>query len=72
MAKGSEEKFCLRRNEFEANISTAFKELRDDADFFDVTLACDDNQIKAHKVILSACSPFFKSVLKRNSHQQCW
>jgi len=69
MAKGSEEKFCLRWNEFEANISTAFKELKDDAEFFDVTLACDDNQIRAHKVILSACSPFFKSVLKRNPHQ---
>jgi hypothetical protein len=37
--------------------------------FFDVTLACDDNHIKALKVILSACSPFFKSVLKRNPHQ---
>ena len=69
MAKGSEEKFCLRRNEFEANISTAFKELKGDTDFFDMTLACDDNQIKAHKVILSARSPFFKSVLKRNPHQ---
>ena len=29
--------------------------LRDDKDFFDVTLACDDDQIQAHKVILSAC-----------------
>jgi hypothetical protein len=26
----------------------------DDKDFFDVTLACDDEQIQAHKVILSA------------------
>ena len=24
---------------------------------------------KAHKVVLSACSPFFKSILKRNPHQ---
>ena len=62
------EKFCLRWNDFETNISTAFKELREDKDFFDVTLACDDDQIQAHKVILSACSPFFKSILKRNSH----
>ena len=69
MAKGSEEKFCLRWSEFEANINTALKELKDGADFFDVTLTCDDNQIKDHKVILSACSPFFKSVLKRNPHQ---
>jgi len=63
------EKFCLRWNEFENNISQAFKELRDDKDFFDVTLACDDEQIQAHKVILSACSPFFRNILRRNPHQ---
>ena len=65
----SSEKFCLKWNDFEANISSAFRELRDDKDFFDVTLACDEEQINAHKVILSACSPFFRNVLKRNPHQ---
>ena len=62
------EKFCLRWNDFEQNISVAFRELRDDKDFFDVTLACDDEQIEAHKVILSACSPFFRRILRKNSH----
>merc|ERR1711963_1185806 len=62
------EKFCLRWNDFETNISVAFRELREDKDFFDVTLACDDQQMQAHKVILSACSPFFRSVLKKNAH----
>jgi len=63
------EKFCLRWNDFENNISNAFKELRDDKDFFDITLACDDDQMQAHKVILSACSPFFRNILRRNHHQ---
>jgi len=63
------EKFCLRWNDFESNISSAFRELRDDKDFFDVTLACDDEQIQAHKVILSACSQFFRNILRRNPHQ---
>jgi len=63
------EKFCLRWNDFETNISSAFRELRDDKDFFDVTLACDDEQIQAHKVILSACSVFFRNILRRNPHQ---
>jgi len=63
------EKFCLRWNEFETNISSALREIRDDKDFFDVTLACDDEQIQAHKVILSACSPFFRNILRRNPHQ---
>ena len=52
--KMTSEKFCLQWNEFESNISIAFRELRDDKDFFDVTLACDDDQIQAYKVILSA------------------
>jgi len=63
------EKFCLRWNDFETNISAAFRELREEKDFFDVTLACDDSQVQAHKVILSACSPFFRNVLRRNPHQ---
>jgi hypothetical protein len=66
---GSAEKFCLRWNDFESNISSAFRELREDKDFFDVTLACEDSdQLQAHKVILSACSPFFRTVLRRNRH----
>jgi len=63
-----QEKFCLRWSDFENNISKAFRELKNDEDFFDVTLACDGKQLQAHKVILCACSPFFKSVLKQNKH----
>ena len=66
----SSEKFCLRWNDFESNVSTAFRDLREEKDFFDVTLACDDSsQVAAHKVILAACSPFFREVLRRNPHQ---
>jgi len=65
----SSEKFCLRWNDFERNISSAFKDIRDEKEFFDITIACEDEQLQAHKVILSACSPFFKKVLYRNHHQ---
>ena len=68
MASGPGEKFCLRWNDFENNISNSFRELREDKDFFDITLVCGDNQLQAHKVILSACSPFFRAVLKKNPH----
>jgi len=63
------EHFCLRWNDFESNISHAFQTIREEKDFFDVTLACEDDQVQAHKVILSACSPFFKKVLRKNPHQ---
>ena len=44
------DKFCLKWNDFESNVSTVFQELREDGDFFDVTLACDGQQLEAHKV----------------------
>jgi len=63
------EKYCLRWNDFESNISSAFRDIRQEEEFFDVTVACNEEQLQAHKVILSACSPFFKEVLRRNQHQ---
>jgi len=69
LQKMSSEKFCLKWNDFESNISSAFKDIRDEKEFFDITIACEDDQLQAHKVILSACSPFFKNVLRRNQHQ---
>jgi len=65
----SSEKFCLRWNDFESNISVAFREIREEKDFFDCTLSCGVRQIQAHKLILSACSPFFRSILRQNPHQ---
>ena len=62
-------KIYLKWNDFQKDISNSFQGLREKMDFCDVTLVCDeDKQIEAHKVILSACSPFFSSVLKRNKH----
>ena len=65
----SAEKFCLKWNDFQVNIANSFHDLREDLDFCDVTLVCEgDNQVQAHKVILSACSPFFNSMLRKNKH----
>ena len=50
------------------NASEAFSGLRNDEFFSDVTLACQDQQFKAHKVVLAACSPFFEQVLKNHQH----
>ena len=63
------EKFCLKWNDFHDNISTAFESMRQDIDFADVTLACEDGQsVQAHKVILAASSPFFQNLLKQDKH----
>ena len=44
------EEFCLQWTDFESNISIAFRELREEKDFFDVTLVCNEGQTQAHKV----------------------
>merc|ERR1712129_673845 len=63
------EKLCLKWNDFQENVSSAFGSLREDNEFSDVTLACEDGQQEeAHKVILVASSPFFQSLLRRNKH----
>ena len=63
------EKLCLQWNDFNDNVKTAFGNLREDIDFTDVTLACEDGrQVQVHKVILAASSPFFQNILKRNQH----
>ncbi|XP_066587162.1 uncharacterized protein [Prorops nasuta] len=62
----SQQQFCLRWNNFQANITSQFEALRDDEDFVDVTFACDGKRLQAHKVVLSACSPYFKELFKTN------
>jgi len=65
----SDEKLCLKWNDFQANVSSAFGTLRGDRDLTDVTLACEDGQqVEAHKVILASSSPFFDNLLRRNKH----
>ena len=62
------EKFSLKWNDFEANVSKSFNKLRREEDFFDVTLISDDElKLSAHKVVLSSCSSFFKSILRITS-----
>ena len=64
-----EEKLCLKWNDFQENTISAFGTLREDREFADVTLACEDGQqVEAHKVILAASSPFFQKLLSKNKH----
>ncbi|XP_018561077.1 protein abrupt-like isoform X3 [Anoplophora glabripennis] len=61
-----EQQYSLRWNDFHSSILSSFRHLRDEEDFVDVTLACDGCSFKAHKVVLSACSPYFRRLLKAN------
>ena len=59
-----DQKLSLNWSNFQDNLISTFGDLRHDTDFVDVTLACEDQSLKAHQVALSACSPFFKKMLK--------
>ena len=62
--------FLLLGKDFAVNAPNTFKQLWTDKDFTDVTLVTeDDQQIKAHKVILSSCSQFFRNLLVKNPHE---
>ena len=58
--------FCIKWTNYQTNIVNSVGKLRKDDEFVDVTLVCDDKSITAHKVILSACSDYFKQVFKVN------
>ena len=61
------EKFSLRWNEFHSNVSKSFGLFRNEEYLHDVTLISDDNnRLQANKLVLSACSEYFRDILKYN------
>lgn len=62
------EKFVLRWNEYSLQMCSSLQDLRQASELFDITLAVENKQILAHKLVLSASSPFFRNVIKNNPH----
>lgn len=63
---GSPQQFCLRWNNYQTNLTNVFDQLLQSESFVDVTLACDGHSVKAHKMVLSACSPYFQALFFDN------
>ena len=61
--------FGLKWNDYCAALTNELEALRHDADFADVTLGCQGKKLSAHKVLLAACSPFFRELLRSNRCQ---
>ena len=63
------EKFSLKWNHFQNNITSVFSTFRTKTNFQDVTLVSDDHkQLFAHRVVLTASSGYFNDVLSQNHH----
>jgi len=60
--------FCLKWNNYPLNMVTELDSLRTSEDLVDVTLSCDGQLFKAHKVVLSMCSSYFRNVFKVNEN----
>ena len=64
-----ENSISLKWNKFQSCAANSFKQLRKFHEFDDVTLVCDDySQMSAHKLILSSCSTYFKTILSQTNH----
>lgn len=54
--------YSLRWNNHQNHLMRAFDALLQSKTLVDVTLVCAETSIRAHKMVLSACSPFFQRV----------
>lgn len=63
----ADQQFCLRWNEHTGTMVKVFKQMLDNQAFVDCTLACEGKLIKAHKMILAACSPYLHTILEENT-----
>ena len=64
------EKFRLKWNDFHSNVSKSFGLLRSEEYLHDVRLMSEDyHEVSAHKLVLSACSEYFRNIFKNNKKQ---
>lgn len=60
----SSTEFCIKWTNYQTNMVSSVGKLRTHGEFVDTVLVCEDGSLSAHKVILSACSDYFKEVFK--------
>ncbi|XP_071565973.1 uncharacterized protein [Temnothorax longispinosus] len=61
-----DQQFCLRWNNHQSTLIQNFDTLLESGTLVDCTLAAEGKTLKAHKVVLSACSPYFECLLSEH------
>lgn len=60
------EQFSLSWDNFHNHLTSGMHSLFESGDLVDVTLAVEGKYLKAHKMVLSVCSPYFRDLFKAN------
>nr|XP_023020034.1 longitudinals lacking protein, isoforms H/M/V isoform X48 [Leptinotarsa decemlineata] len=61
-----DQQFCLRWNNHQSTLVAVFETLLANGILVDCTLAAEGKHLNAHKVVLSACSPYFEALLSKH------
>lgn len=67
---GEQQQYCLKWNNHRSTLFSVFDTLLEEESLVDVILSAENQFIKAHRVILSACSPYFRSLFKSHYLQE--
>lgn len=62
--KMCEEEFILNWCEHSNHLLNSFNDYLTENELIDVTLSCEGRNIGAHRIVLAACSPYFKNLFK--------
>ncbi|XP_054263925.1 uncharacterized protein LOC128987196 isoform X2 [Macrosteles quadrilineatus] len=60
------QQYCLRWKYHHSNLQVMFSQLLERESFCDVTLACEGKTLRAHKMMLSACSTYFDAIFSQH------
>lgn len=64
MSTEESQQFCLRWHNYQSSLMSTLPQLLNHDDLTDVTLCAGLRTLKAHRVVLSACSDYFKQLFK--------
>lgn len=62
----ADSQFCVKWSNHHGTLISVLETLFNDETYVDCTLAAEGQEISAHKVVLSACSPFLNKLLKKH------
>ncbi|XP_068907841.1 protein jim lovell-like isoform X3 [Tenebrio molitor] len=69
-SNGASELYNLRWNSYFSNLINVFTDHQNQESLVDVTLSCEGQFVKAHRLILSACSVYFQKVFETHTTSQ--